>query len=258
MSVENSMNIDGKVIIITGAARGIGQEYARYLGGLGARIVVADISDCARTLDLVKTGRGTAVGTKLDVASAASATDMARTALDAFGRIDALINNAALYGGLKGGRFDAISESDWDAAMAVNVKGIWNCCKAVVPAIRQAGGGSIVNMASLAATYGMPYGLHYTASKAAVIGLTRGLARELGRDNIRVNAMAPSAVLTEGTREFFADKADKALDTIKMNQAIARNLAPSDLVGTVLWLVSDASRLVTGQTIAVDGGTVMH
>src|SRR5262252_5166007 len=183
MSVESSMNVDGKVIVITGAARGIGQEYARYLGGLGARIVAADVNDCAGTLDLVNTERGTAVGAKLDVASAASAMELAKTALDAFGRIDALVNNAALYGGLKGGRFDAITEADWDAAMAVNVKGIWNCCKAVA-ALRQAGGGSIVNMASLAATYGMPYGLHYTTSKAAVIGLTRGLARELGRDNI--------------------------------------------------------------------------
>jgi 3-oxoacyl-[acyl-carrier protein] reductase len=103
----------------------------------------------------------------------------------------------------------------------------------------------------------MPYGLHYTTSKAAVIGLTRGLARELGRDNIRVNAVAPSAVLTEAAREFFAEKADKALETIKLGQAIARNLVPSDLVGTIHWLISDASGLVTGQTIAVDGGTVM-
>jgi 3-oxoacyl-[acyl-carrier protein] reductase len=142
--------------------------------------------------------------------------------------------------------------------MAVNVKGIWNCCKAVVPAMRQAGEGSIVNMASLAATYGMPYSLHYTTSKAAVIGLTRGLARELGRDNIRVNAMAPSAVLTEGTREFFAAKFDKAIEAIKAGQALQRSLTPPDLVGTLLWLVSDASRFVTGQTIAVDGGTVMN
>jgi NAD(P)-dependent dehydrogenase (short-subunit alcohol dehydrogenase family) len=252
------MNVEGKVIVITGAARGIGQEYARYLGGLGARIVLADINDCSKSLDLLKAKGGTAVAAKLDVASASSAMDTARIAVDAFGRIDALINNAALFGALRGGRFDAISETEWDAAMAVNVKGIWNCCKAIVPALRQAGGGSIVNMASLAATYGMPYGLHYTTSKAAVIGLTRGLARELGRDNIRVNALAPSAVLTEGAREFFAEKADKALDTIKMGQAIARNLTPSDLVGAVHWLVSDASRLVTGQTIAVDGGTVMH
>jgi NAD(P)-dependent dehydrogenase (short-subunit alcohol dehydrogenase family) len=252
------MNVEGKVIVITGAARGLGQEYARYLGGLGARIVVGDLNDCALTVDLVKTEGGTAVGTKLDVANSSSAQDMARTTLDMFGRIDALVNNAALFGALKGGRFDAIPEADWDAAMAVNVKGIWNCCKATVPAMRLAGGGSIVNIASLAATYGMPYGLHYTTSKAAVIGLTRGLARELGRDNIRVNAVAPSAVVTEGAREFFAEKAEQAFDTIKAGQAIARNLAPSDLVGTIHWLVSDASRLVTGQTIAVDGGTVMH
>jgi 3-oxoacyl-[acyl-carrier protein] reductase len=252
------MIIDGKVIVVTGAARGIGQEYARYLGGLGGRILLADINDCSTTLDRVKAEGGTATAVKVDVASAASATDMARAAVDAYGRIDALINNAALFGALKGGRFDTISEADWDAAMAVNVKGIWNCCKAVVPAMRRTGGGSIVNIASLAATYGMPFGLHYTTSKAAVIGLTRGLARELGRDNIRVNAVAPSAVLTEATREFFADKADKALDAIRRDQAIERNLVPSDLVGTIHWLISDASQLVTGQTIAVDGGTVMH
>ena len=171
--------------------------------------------------------------------------------------MDALINNAALYGALHGGRFDAIDDAEWDAAMAVNVKGIWNCCKAAVPAMRQAGAGSIVNIASLAATYGMPYGLHYTTSKAAVIGLTRGLARELGRDRIRVNALAPSAVITEGTREFFGDKLDRALETIKAGQTIQRNLMPQDLVGAVMWLVSDASGFVTGQTIAVDGGTVM-
>ncbi len=155
------------------------------------------------------------------------------------------------------GRFDAIAETDWDAAMAVNVKGVWNCCKAVVPAMRRAGGGSIVNMASLAATYGMPFALHYTTSKAAVIGLTRGLARELGRDRIRVNALAPSAVLTEGTSEFFGDRAERALEVIKAGQSLQRNLTPEDLVGTVHWFVSDASGLVTGQTIAVDGGTVM-
>jgi 3-oxoacyl-[acyl-carrier protein] reductase len=182
---------------------------------------------------------------------------MVGAAIQAFGRVDALINNAALYGALRGGRFDAIAEADWDAAMTVNVKGIWNCCKAAVPAMRQAGSGSIVNLASLAATYGMPFALHYTTSKAAVIGLTRGLARELGRDSIRVNALAPSAVLTDGTQEFFGDKASRALEVIKAGQSIQRNLTPPDLVGAVVWLVSDASRFVTGQTIAIDGGTVM-
>src|SRR5260370_38691838 len=168
-----------------------------------------------------------------------------------------MIKGGAVFGGVEGGRFDAIDGAEWDAAMAVNVKGIWNCCKAAVPAMRQAGGGSIVNIASLAATYGMPFGLHYTTWKAAVIGLTRGLARELGRDRIRVNALAPSAVITEGTREFFGARMERALETIKSSQTIQRNLVPEDLAGTVMWLVSDASGFVTGQTIAVDGGTVM-
>jgi 3-oxoacyl-[acyl-carrier protein] reductase len=105
--------------------------------------------------------------------------------------------------------------------------------------------------------YGMPFAPHYTTSKAAVIGLTRGLARELGRDGVRVNALAPSAVLTDGTREFFGDKAGRALEVIKTGQSIQRNLTPPDLVGAVIWLVSDARRFVTGHTIAIDGGTVM-
>jgi len=251
------MDVTDKVVAITGAARGLGQEFARSLAAAGAHIVAADVNDCAETLDLVSAEKGRGISARLDVTDAGSAGAMVEAAVSAFGRLDGLINNAALYGALHGGRFDAIDEAEWDAAMAVNVKGIWNCCKAAVPAMRQAGGGSIVNIASLAATYGMPYGLHYTTSKAAVIGLTRGLARELGRDRIRVNALAPSAVITEGTREFFGPKLDRALDAIKTSQTIQRNLVPSDLVGTVMWLLGDASGFVTGQTIAVDGGTVM-
>ena len=249
-------NIRGKTIAITGAARGLGQEFARHLASAGANIVVGDVNDCGATADLVSAAGGKAISVTLDVTDAASATAMVEAGLGAFGRLDGLINNAALYGALHGGRFEAIAEAEWDACMAVNVKGIWNCCKAAVPAMRK-DGGSIVNIASLAATYGMPYGLHYTASKAAVIGLTRGLARELGRDRIRVNALAPSAVLTEGTSEFFGDKLDRALQAVKANQTIQRNLVPSDLTGTVAWLLSDESGFVTGQTIAVDGGTVM-
>ena len=256
------MDVQGKVVAITGAARGLGQEFARSLAAAGARVVAADINDCAATLDLVRAEQAEGIAARLDVTDPGSAFDMVEAAVRAFGRLDGLINNAALYGALHGGRFDAIEEAEWDAAMAVNVKGIWNCCKAAVPAMRQsiaegAGGGSIVNIASLAATYGMPFGLHYTTSKAAVIGLTRGLARELGRDRIRVNALAPSAVITEGTREFFGPRMERALETIKSSQTIQRNLLPEDLAGTVLWLVSDASGFVTGQTIAVDGGTVM-
>jgi len=251
------MDVAGKVVAITGAARGLGQEFARSLAAAGARVVAADVNDCSATLDLVRAEQAEGIAARLDVTDPGSARDMVEAATRGFGRLDALINNAALYGALHGGRFDAIEEAEWDAAMAVNVKGIWNCCKAAVPAMRQGGGGSIVNIASLAATYGMPFGLHYTTSKAAVIGLTRGLARELGRDRIRVNALAPSAVITDGTREFFGPRMERALETIKSSQTIQRNLVPEDLAGTVLWLISDASGFVTGQTIAVDGGTVM-
>ena len=252
------MSLQGKVIIVTGAARGIGQEYAHSFAAAGARVVAADISDYSATLELVKKAGGEAIGIKLDVGNASSALAMAESTTNAFGRIDGLVNNAALYATLRGGRFDSIAEADWDAVMAINVKGIWNCCKAVVPRMRQTGGGSIVNISSLAATYGMPFGLHYTTSKAAVIGLTRGLARELGRDGIRVNAVAPGTVLTDATREFFGQKFEKALERIRTDQTIQRNLVPTDLVGTLMWLLSDESAFVTGQTISVDGGTVMH
>ena len=251
------IDIRSKVVIITGAARGIGQQFARSLAAAGASVVAADINDCSTTLDFITAEGASGIDVRLDVREADSALDMVAAASRGFGRVDALINNAALYGALRGDRFDAITEADWDAAMAVNVKGIWNCCKAAVPAMRNAGGGSIINLTSLAATYGMPFALHYTTSKAAVIGLTRGLARELGRDRIRVNALAPSAVLTDGTREFFGDRLDRALDVIKSGQSIQRNLTAPDLVGAAIWLVSDASCFVTGQTIAIDGGTVM-
>jgi NAD(P)-dependent dehydrogenase (short-subunit alcohol dehydrogenase family) len=248
------MSLTGKVVLITGAARGLGLEYAASLGQAGAHVVAGDVADCAAA---VAAAGNRALGMTLDVANVASCDSFAERAMERFGRIDALINNAALYGSLSGGRFNQIPEADWDAAMAVNVRGIWNCCKAVVPAMRQSGGGSIVNIASLAATYGMPFALHYTTSKAAVIGLTRGLARELGRDNIRVNAVAPSAVMTEGTVEFLGDKLDRGLEVIRAAQSIQRTLEPADLVGTIAWLIGDGSKFVTGQTIAVDGGTVM-
>jgi p-cumic alcohol dehydrogenase len=254
---SGNVTVENKVVLVTGAARGLGREYAVSLAHGGARVVAGDVRDCSATVAEASALGGQALGVRLDVVDKASAEAMARAALDAYGRIDALVNNAALYGALRGGRFNAISEADWDAAMAVNVKGTWNCCKAVAEAMRAAGGGSIVNVASLAATYGMPYALHYTTSKAAVIGLTRGLARELGRDNIRVNALAPSAVMTEGTDEFFGNRRDRALEVVKAGQSIPRTLLPSDLSGTLAWLISDASQFVTGQTIAVDGGTVL-
>lgn len=249
--------LEDKVVVVTGGGRGLGQAYAIEAARLGAKVVAGDVLDCSDTVRQVEAAGGTAIGVKFDVTQMDTVTAMTETTMDAFGAIDVLINNAALYGGLSGGRFDMLDEDDWDRTMNVNVKGIWNCCKAVVPHMKTAGRGSIINVASLAATYGLPFALHYTTSKAAVIGMTRGLARELGRNEIRVNAIAPTAVLTEGTAEFFGDKTDGAMETIKQDQSLKRNPTPDDMIGTVMWLASDASGFVTGQTIAIDGGTVM-
>ena len=179
------MSLSEKVAIVTGAARGLGRAYAVELAAAGAAVVCADINDCADTAAIVDQRGGRALADEVDVTRGDSAEALAARTVEAFGRIDVLINNAALYGALHGGRFDQLDEAEWDSCMAVNVKGIWNCCKAVVPHMRAGGGGSIINISSVAALYGMPYGLHYTTSKGAVIGLTRGLAREVGRDGIR-------------------------------------------------------------------------
>lgn len=144
------MMVDGKVVIVTGAARGIGREYVRALAAGGARVVAADINDCADTVALAKS-TGNVISVRTDVADSRSAMAMVEAATGAFGRLDGLVNNAALYASFRDGRFDAIDEADRDAAMRVNVRGIWNCCKAPVPEMRKSGGGSIVNVASLAA-----------------------------------------------------------------------------------------------------------
>ena len=197
------------------------------------------------------------VATRTDVTSAASTRAMADAVLSEFGRIDVLVNNAALYGSLTFAPFDQLAEDEWDRVMGVNVKGVWNACKAVVPTMREQRAGSIVNISSLAATYGMPNGLHYTTSKAAVIGLTRGLAREVGRYDIRVNTVAPNVVDTDATAEVFGEKKDKVVEVTLAQQAIRKPLQPDDIVGAVLFLASDHSKLTTGQTIMVDGGTVL-
>ena len=249
------MQLEGKVAVVTGAARGLGRAYAEALALEGASVLACDLNPCDETVDAIRGAGRVAEAATIDITDFDSCQAVAERALECFGRIDVLINNAALYGGLKGARFEQLEEAQWDAVMAVNVKGVWNACRAVVQPMRDSGGGSIINIASLAAVFGLPYGLDYVASKAAVIGMTRGMARELGRDKIRVNAIAPSAVMTEGTEEFFGDKFEKAKQVIASGQIIPRNLETSDVTGTVLYLASDASAMVTGQTHMVDGGS---
>ena len=247
--------LDDKVAIVTGAARGLGRAYAQALAREGAAVLACDLNDCDETVAAITDAGGQAASAVTDIASMASCTAMAEQAMQCFGRIDVLVNNAALYGGLKGARFEQLDESQWDAVMTVNVKGLWQSCKAAVQPMRDSGGGSIINISSLAAVYGLPYGLDYVASKAAVIGMTRAMSRELGQDRIRVNAVAPSAVMTEGTEEFFGAKLEKAKTVIASGQVIPRNLETDDLTGTIVYLASDSSAFVTGQTHMVDGGS---
>ncbi|MBT3788518.1 MAG: SDR family oxidoreductase [Alphaproteobacteria bacterium] len=251
------MNLENKVVVVTGGGRGLGQAYAQAMAAEGAKVVAADIRDTAETVASVEAAGGDILGLDLDVTDMASCQNMADQTVAKYGRIDGLVNNAALYGDISGGRFNELSEDQWDRVMSVNVKGIWQCCKACVPAMKDAGGGSIINISSLAATYGMPFAIDYATSKAAVIGMTRSLARELGRSWIRVNAVAPSAVLTEGTDDFMGPVRDKALAVIASQQSLNANLTTDDMTGTIIYLASDASKFVTGQTIMVDGGSVM-
>ena len=247
--------LDGKIAIVTGAARGLGRAYAEALAAEGASVLACDINDCEETVAAITGTGGNAVSGSVDIADMTSCTAMAEQALATFGGIDVLVNNAALYGTLQGARFEQLPQEQWDAVMNVNIKGVWQASKAVVAPMRERGGGSIINISSLAAVYGLPYGLDYVTSKSAVIGMTRGMARELGGDSIRVNAVAPSAVMTEGTEEFFGEKFEKAKQVVAKGQLIQRNLQTEDLTGTIVYLASDSSAFVTGQTHMVDGGS---
>jgi NAD(P)-dependent dehydrogenase (short-subunit alcohol dehydrogenase family) len=248
-------SLDGKVAIVTGGSRGIGRAYAEALAGQGAAVVIADLleTEGAEAVAAIGTKGGRAVFQRVDVSDPDSTEAMARRAVTEFGSIDILVNNAAMFASLIGGPLDEITIERWDRTMAVNVKGPWLCIKAVVPHMRARGGGAIVNQSSISA-FGMAYMLDYTASKAAVIGLTKSVASELGRDNIRVNCIAPGGTATEGYAQIMGGNMAVAEERAKATQLIAEQMTPEAMVGTLLHLVSDGARFVTGQTLVVDGG----
>ncbi len=252
------MRFAGKNAVITGGARGIGAVYAKAFAAEGANVAIADIleaegEDLARKLD--EQGDAKALFVRTDVTDDESTNQMARTVEDGFGGVDILVNNAAIYFELETKKsFDEISPEEWERVMAVNVRGVWNCAKAVSPYMKRQEYGKIVNISSVVAYIGAAGFAHYVASKAAVIGLTRALARELGGHNVTVNAVAPGLVSNEASMQL--NVAEYIEQSAKM-RPIPRAMTPDDLVGAVLFLASPDSDFVTGQTYVVDGGAVM-
>ena len=247
------MGLQGRVAIVTGGGRGIGATYCKALAQEGAAVLVADIDgagaeDVAR--DIAASGRR-AVACMVDVASQQSTSAMARSAIEAFGGVDILVNNAAMYANLTRKGFEDISTDEFDRVLAVNVKGVWLCTMAVAPSMRERGGGRIVNIGSGSVFVGGNGLAHYVASKMGVIGLTRALARELGPDKICVNTLIPGLTDSSSNR---ANTTKAYLESEAKQRCIEKIQTPDDLVGPLIFLVSDDSHFVSGQNLNCDGG----
>jgi NAD(P)-dependent dehydrogenase (short-subunit alcohol dehydrogenase family) len=253
--MSGSGRLSGKVAIITGAAQGIGAEYARALSAEGAAVVVADVLDANPVVSAINANGGQALAVHCDVTNPASVKAMVAATLERFGRLDILVNNAALFGNVKRKPFEEIESDEWDRMMAVNVRGPFECTKAVTPAMRSQKYGKIVNIASGTVFKGQTMLLHYVTSKGAIVAMTRSLARELGDDGIRVNTLAPGLVMSENVKNNW--NAAQAQNTVN-TRAIKRELTPEDMCGTLIYLCSTESDFVTGQVLVVDGGAVMH
>lgn len=249
------MRLKDKVCIVTGASKGLGQAFCLKMSSEGARIVAAATSGGVDdTVAAVREQGGDALGLRVDVSKEEQCLAMARQVLERFGRIDVLVNNAAVYYGIGRKSFMEIDPAEWDRVMAVNVRGPWLCSRAVFPYMKEMGRGKIINLASEVFFTGSNNLAHYVASKGGVIGLTRALAREAGPYGICVNAVAPGFTDTEASRTLMPqiEKYDVAPNCLK------RLGAPEDLAGAILFLASEESNFITGQTILVDGGRVMH
>jgi NAD(P)-dependent dehydrogenase (short-subunit alcohol dehydrogenase family) len=230
-------------VVVTGAASGLGAVYCRELAAAGYTVVGADLAP-VDDVDLA---------VEVDVTDRASTEELARQVVERFGRIDALVNNAAVYSTIVKKPFEEISDDEWDRVLAVNVKGAWLCARAVAPAMRRQGRGKIVNVSSTTVPTAPPGFAHYVASKAAIVGLTRALARELGADGICVNTLTPDYIAFDRD---YDNRQPEMASTLAAQRIFAREQTPEDMVGALLFLLGPGSDFVTGQNISVNGGRV--
>ena len=247
------MRLVGKVAIVTGGARHIGAVYCRKLAAEGAAVIIADVLDGDKVVQEITAAGGRAMALKVDVSKQEDTIQMAAETVKTFGRIDILVNNAAIFINIQRQPFYEITAEEWDRVSAVNIKGPFLCAKAVFPQMKEQRSGKIINISSSTAFAGTPLFLHYVASKAALIGMTRSLAREVGEFGICVNAIAPGLVQHEG------QTAPKEFTEFQLKaRSIKRLQTPEDLLGVLVYLASLDSDFVTGQTILVDGGGIFH
>jgi len=250
---KDLFDLTGRVAIVTGAGQGIGRAFAKALAASGAVAVIAEMNEAKATAvaEEIAADGGRALAVACDVSDEASIARLIDTVTGKYGRIDILINNAGIFSTLEMRPFEQIPLPEWEQVLRVNVTGPFLCARAVLPAMRRQKRGRIINIASGAVSLGRPNYLHYIASKAALIGMSRSMARELGGDNITVNSILPGATFTEIERKTVTPEQKQRIVAM---QCVARPETPDDLVGTALFLASDNAAFITGQSINLDGG----
>ena len=245
-------SLDGRVAIVTGGARGIGRAYCLGLAREGCTVVVADLQPADQVAAEVAALGAPSMAIAVDVADPESTQAMATDTVDRFGRIDILVNNAGYFRYARQGPFTAIGVEEWDRAFAVNVRGSWLCARAVYPAMREQAHGRIINISSMTAWKGTVGFLHYVTSKAAIVGLTRGLAREIGGDGIAVNTVVPEFI----PHDLEYAQGNPTIDERVIGQRVfQRTQVPDDMVGIVVFLAGPGADFITGQSFLVNGGT---